>query len=347
MIDTLKLCTTNFEINPELFPAATDTTTNILFSKQKYEFPILFDGSPEPVKIRISPDLKAPQGHRLFVNIKSMSILMGQKNNIKTAWKDDIKPALENLSQKLDEYGIYTKVDDMKVCRIDLACTMQMLNHPSTYAETFETSEFKRLKLDQFTNKNLVFKGYAEVVNIYDKTERQIQKREMSKNFIPPEAQNLLRYEHQYRNTEKIVKYLGISVVGQLDSNFGTLTSKLRMEITEQLAIMTDALQTIPANETNMLQAFMNSLQSCKHDEFLKQVGLYALMENSTGNIDQIFDIHMRLDKSQSHQRLKTHYKQLYASIKKFRLAFKLRNNPELITELLNKVNHTLKVFSN
>lgn len=295
----------------------TDSTSNIMFEKQRHAFPIYFEGSPIPVKIHISPDLRAPEGHRLFVNIDSMSILMGHKNNIQTAWKNDIEPAIENLSQKLCAHGIYTKVDEMKVCRIDLACTLQMQNHPSAYAEIFSASEFRRLELDHHANKNPVFKGYAEAVGIYDKTEKLLKKREISRKFIPPEAKNLLRYEHQYRNTEKIIRYLGIFQVGQLLSNFGALTSKLRMEITEQLSIMTDAIQAIPASETNILSAFMKSLHPCKHDEFLKQLGLYALMENTTGNIEQIFDIHMRLDKSQFHQRLKTHYRQLYASIKR------------------------------
>lgn len=192
-----------------------------------------------------------------FINISSLSYLLGAETNLATVGPNSLKQALRKLEKLLKDEGIEFDVQNAKISRIDLTLNLKLPNPVFYYFPVLRLLQPTGFEKHEHDGTNLTFrKSNENSIILYDKLEQLKRSKdipvEQNRAFFGlSKDEHVLRVEHQFRRARQAQQHLGISSVSDLMQNRNMLASVIKEEFKNMLSCINNDSLNLVKNDLN------------------------------------------------------------------------------------------------
>lgn len=240
-----------------------------------------------------------------FINISSLSYLVGAESNLATVGPTSLRRALRKLEKLLKEEGIKFDVQNARISRIDLTLNLKLPNPVYYYFPILRLLQPIGFEKHEHDGTNLTFQKSSEnSIILYDKLEQLRKIKDIPVGHSRADIglsknEHVLRIEHQFRRARQVQQHLDITTVSELLQNRNILASTIKQEFENMLACINNEALDLAKNNLNERQILSTQIKG--NETLYYHFGLLrACNENIDETLKLICDI-----KGISNQRFK------------------------------------------
>jgi len=229
MLDTVKLCLTDWEISNSsrliIQPASINYGTGELIA----DYPLWRNGRGEIQRGSkayfnnelLNVDIKpfSSGGVQCFVHFSIPKLHNGE--NYYSVGKEGTQAVLKKVGKELKEAGIKTNIDNASLSRIDTFKNVITEEPFLSYSPLFSTLEASR-KIRRDYGTTFLWSNTQQELCIYDKI-AEMEKKKIDTAHYPAQT---MRFEYRLLNKKKIEAVMGFSSVKEIPSNWGIVKEK-------------------------------------------------------------------------------------------------------------------------
>lgn len=219
-------------------------------------------------------------GHDTLILEITLPKMLAASNWCPVGTQDQFDAALEELDNRLRQYGITADLGSAQVCRIDLCRNAETEALLRAYDELIRRCHFPRTEQSRYEDGGSWWKNGSREVNLYAKGEKERRN---------PRVQRL---EYRLTRAQSVKAHVGVETVDDIRHNFEALRQAYRHAV-QTLFPDVESLAAEGAS-LSMLDAFIMLLielqeeTSTPHSFALMVVGICYLQEK--GLVDQFLD---------------------------------------------------------
>lgn len=285
MIDTIKLCLSDYEVSKNNKLTIQPSSYNCLDGSKNCDYPLVYYNDSSLVEYGSKAFYNSdtfnlsitPKQNVIFYHVQMSVPKVHNGNNYYSVGKDGTTAVLKKVEKELKEVGIKTNIHKSKISRLDTFKNIVTEESFQDYFEVFNSLNIPRKqKVDYGTT--FLFNNKQEEFCIYDKI-LEMKSKGLNYSVYP---ENTMRFENRLLKPRKIRDTLNLSLLEELINNYDSVKEHFKNTFEKNLfKFDSSELKIITVNQMSLeLEYFYDSYKQAI-SQYLKFKGFEYIILHS------------------------------------------------------------------